>query len=409
MSRKVDGTQRSGRGTAPPAAGGFGGADTALTRLARPFTPKPFRSTGGMSTSADTMMSIGMGRHYTDDEMPEDQINVSSIVSRKTSDRRYLPRKLGNMKYYLHTIPIGESLSASESEIAEKSLNYERNLNEFIDKIGSALSGIGSYFAGPDPLGSKVASTLSSVADVAAPFVPFYGDLWFLIKAVNSARGVISDIREIQAKLASNGVTINFSAPVESNQAAFSSLSTLPADVRKQIKLETLSTALDCYNFILNLVSSVPLEIFPAAAVVDSILDAGLTVLDYSNQASDPTGEKTANAMFNFFKKYREELEMVENVIGNIIPGKDFAELNVITNSLGNLAQVNLALASEILPEARRKKKRRANEMSTTASIAGYSGPMQGPRNPSQFYSTMAKAAGSEYLVDPVKNSKPKP
>lgn len=408
MSRKVDGTQRSGRGTAPPAAGGFGGADTALTRLARPFTPKPFRSTGGMSTSADTMMSIGMGRHHTDEEIPEDQVNISSIVSSKTSDRRYLPRKLGNMKYYLHTTSISESLALSEEEISERSNNYEKNLNEFLEKIGTAIDSIGSYFTGPGA-GTKVASSLSSIADVAAPFVPFLGDAWFAIKAVNSARGVVSDIKRIQSGLASHGVMINFSAPVEENHAALEMIKSLPEGVREQIRLETLTAALDCYNFILNLVSSIPLEVFPAAAVVDSILDAGLTVLDFSNQQSDPTGEKTASLMFDFFKKYRHELESIEDKIGDVIPGKDFAELNVVTNGLGNLAQVNLVLSTGVLPESRRRKKKRADETSTTASITGYVSNLQAPRNPEQFYDKMAKAYGGNFLVDPVKSVKPKP
>jgi hypothetical protein len=131
MSRKPDGTERSGRGTAPPAAGGFGGADTALVRLARPFVPKPFRSTGGMSTSADTMMSIGMGRHNNDDELPEDQVNIAGIVDRKVSDRRYLPRKLGNMKYYLHTTPINESLKFDDDTLLKQSMLYEKDLNEY--------------------------------------------------------------------------------------------------------------------------------------------------------------------------------------------------------------------------------------------------------------------------------------
>lgn len=129
MSRKPDGTQRSGRFTAPSAAGGFGGADTALTRLARPFTPKPFRSTGGMSTSADTMMSIGMGRHNVDEELPEDQVNIASIVSSKTSDRRYLPRRLKSMQMYLNTTPISELLSADSDAIFESFEDYENEIN----------------------------------------------------------------------------------------------------------------------------------------------------------------------------------------------------------------------------------------------------------------------------------------
>lgn len=130
MSRKPDGTERSGRGTAPSAAGGFGGADTALSRLARPFVPKPFRSLGGMSASADTMLSIGMGRHNNDDELPEDQVNIAGIVDRKVSDRRYLPRKLKSMQYYLNTMPVSELLELDGDEINEAFESYEMCLTD---------------------------------------------------------------------------------------------------------------------------------------------------------------------------------------------------------------------------------------------------------------------------------------
>lgn len=139
VTRKADGTERSGRGTAPSAAGGFGGADTALTRLARPFVPKPFRSTGGMSTSADTMMSLAMGRHNTDDEIPEDQVNIGSIVSRKTSDRRYLPRRLKNMQVYLHTTPVNESLESDSATIHQTVELYESELDNFLAALDPVL------------------------------------------------------------------------------------------------------------------------------------------------------------------------------------------------------------------------------------------------------------------------------
>ena len=182
MTRKADGTQRSGRFTAPSAAGGFGGADTALTRLARPFVPKPFRSTGGMSTSADTMMSLAMGRHNTDDEIPEDQVNIASIVSSKTSDRRYLPRRLGNMKMYLHTTPVSESLSDDSFKVYETCKLFESELDGFLASLDPVLearlkkkkrtnefSGVGAIagFTGPmkspsDP--KKFYNTMAKVA-----------------------------------------------------------------------------------------------------------------------------------------------------------------------------------------------------------------------------------------------------
>lgn len=137
MSRKPDGTQRSGRFTAPPASGAFGGSDTSLSRLARPFVPKPFRSTGGMSTSADTMMSIGMGRHNVEEELPDDQINIASIVSSKTSDRRYLPRKLKSMQMYLSTVPISELLDCDGDSLLESFEDYENMIEGILDSKDS--------------------------------------------------------------------------------------------------------------------------------------------------------------------------------------------------------------------------------------------------------------------------------
>jgi hypothetical protein len=60
----------------------------------------------------------------------------------------------------------------------------------------------------------------------------------------------------------------------------------------------------------------------------------------------------------------------------------------------------------EMLEEAPGKRKKKVREMSTSASVAGYTGPVKGPENPKSFYQRMAKAAGGEFLEDPVKTAR---
>ena len=78
-----------------------------------------------------------------------------------------------------------------------------------------------------------------------------------------------------------------------------------------------------------------------------------------------------------------------------------------IDNITGVYRQID---KNAFLSEARRKKKKKkTDEMSMTGNVAGFTGPMAGPANRSKFYPSMAKAAGGEYLIDPVKNLKAKP
>jgi hypothetical protein len=426
VSRKVDGTQRSGRGTAPSAAGGFGGADTALTRLARPFVPKPFRSTGGMSTSADTMASIGMGRHNVEDEIPEDQINISSIVSRKTSDRRYLPRKLGNMKRYLHTTPLNEVLNLPADDIQQRFELYEISLSDFTDFGKSLVSGaktkLQSMFGKENP---EIPNVVKSAVGLASSFVPFVGDAYKGYLAYQNFSDIQDEVSDLQQMLGGDTGDMDFFAPPAENRRRIET-GDIDLDIRRATDLISISEKLKmvadlCINFLSNAFSAIPLEVVPGLAMVDAVIDSLVSTALGANVALDPEGDITAQKFYDLSIQLGDALRTVEGAIGSIIPGKDFAESNKISNLVGNLAlvygEVNKYLKQLESPEEvhqtiferKSKKKKRANEMSTVANISGYTGPMASPKNPKQFYSTMAKAAGSEYLVDPVKTSRPKP
>lgn len=424
MTRKVDGTQRSGRFTAPSAAGGFGGADTALARLARPFTPKPFRSTGGMSASADTMMSLAMGRHNTDDEMPEDQVNIGSIVSRKTSDRRYLPRKLGNMKKYIHTTPINELLAQDDKIIQDQILAYEESINELFDNL--SWSDVTDFFKRKSTeIGDSskgIFKTIEPVLQVASGFVPF-GDLFYVYRAYTELGEIKESAQELQDRLSEIGIDIDMFAPPEQNKAKIDVVPHLSDEQRAEIREVAIKIATLCYYFVTDAVAGIPLEVIPipGLAAIDTAIDASIQAIAALGPKIDPTGEKIVNAFIEFSDKFGSKIRAIEDFLanaGDYIPGvdpEDLKGMHTVSNFIGNLAILSKYVASptetaeQISEMRRRKKKKRTNEFSTTAGVAGYTGPMKGPTNPKQFYSTMARAAGSEYLVDPVKTSKPKP
>ena len=415
MSRKPDGTERSGHGTAPPAAGGFGGADTALTRLARPFVPKPFRSTGGMSTSADTMASISMGRHNVDEEMPEDQINVGSIVSRKTSDRRYLPRKLGNMKRYLHTTPLNETLNMTNEEIGERYKLFEFSLEDIKD-FGKGLLRVAK--------GEDASDLERGALGAGTSFIPFAGDIYKGYLAFNNFKDVNEAIEDLSEMLKGKTESLDFFAPPEQNdeklQKGELDLSLrLPAD-RAIIKERLVRIATLCVEFLVNSFSAIPLETI-GLGMLDSALDAVLSSITTLGTTFDPEGEGTADVFYQAAIGLSGALRSAESMLGRVIPGKDAAELNKLSNLIANLALVYIRIStleqesespddSMPLAEKRnRKKRRRTDEFSGAGSVAGYTGPLAGPKDPKKFYNTMAKVAGSEYLVDPAKTLKPKP
>jgi hypothetical protein len=429
VSRKVDGTERSGRGTAPSAAGGFGGADTALTRLARPFVPKPFRSNGGMSTSADTMMSIGMGRHNNDDELPDDQINIASIVDRKVSDRRYLPRKLGNMKKYLHTTPISEALDSDDDSIHRTMALYEDSIADYIGSIANkGMSKIKSFISGDAESNDDAdVGTIEKIGYTVAPFIPLGGEIWYGVHAIRDFNAIENLAAELEDMLKQNGIEISMTAAPEDNNDALMHLKIpSPAD-RANIRAATINIAMKCYDFLSDAISALPLDLIPGLSMADVVIDSSLTAAAGAAPVIDPEGEKFARALFNFSMKYGEKLKQLESGLAGIaqnIPGigeEKIKEMHAISNFIGNLAMVNAAVSDamsdiensedpDILAERRRRKKKvRTDEFSSVGAVAGYTGPMKGPKSPKAFYDTMARVAGSQYFVDPLKAIKPKP
>lgn len=433
VSRKTDGTERSGRGTAPSAAGGFGGADTALMRLARPFVPRPFLSNGGMSASADTMLSIGMGRHNNDDEMPEDQVNVAAIVDRKVSDRRYLPRRAGNMKRYLHTTPISESLDGDDDVVHARMELYEDSIADFIGSAAkTGISKFKSFLAGDE---DESSNTIEKIGYTVAPFIPLGGELWYFTHAIKDFNGVRSLMTELEKLLAKNGINIDMTAPpMENNDALTPLISTsgagsvvLPsAAIRAEIRASTIDIAIKCFDFLIDTISALPLELIPGLSTADMVIDSALTAAGSAQPKLDPEGEKIARALFDFSLKYGDKIKAVEDTIasmGRMIPGisdETLASINSTSNFIGNLALLNAAVSDavsdiessdepDMLAERRRRKKTRTNEFSGAGAVAGYAGPIKSPRNPQNFYNSMAKAAGGQYVVDPLKIIKQKP
>lgn len=456
VSRKPDGTQRSGRFTAPSAAGGFGGADTALTRLARPFVPKPFRSTGGMSTSADTMASISMGRHNVDEEIPDDQVNINAIVDKKVSDRRYLPRKINNMRHFLNTTPISESLLGDDEFIHKRARFYEDKLNEYVDNltnpdnlpnpdivdflkssaedtrqklaaIGAQVSTAKPVLTAPpeeekkDDFMSKVMTGLS----VIAPFVRTAGDVYYGYHAFQDFKSIEESADTLTQMFRKLGADIDmFDDPIE-NESKFESLNIPSSADRAVIQDMTIKIAMKCYSFLSNLITSIPLDLVPGLALVDTVVDSALVAISGLGPSADPTGEKIVDALMTFSSQYNDAIRQAEETLKSLgklfgLTEETLGKMNLVSNFIGNLALAHTSISSymvgistapfpDVLAERRRRKKIRANETSTTGGIVGYTGPVKGPAKPEQFYSTMARAAGSKYLVDPVKNSKPKP
>ena len=428
MSRKVDGTERSGRGTAPSAAGGFGGADTSLVRLGRPYVPKPFRSTGGMSTSADSTFSVRLGQHNTDQELPDDQVNINGIVDRKVSDRRYLPRKRNNMKSILNKTKLTETLNLDEDEISVRLEQYQRSLNEFAElDFGQVKDFLSMGKQQTDAAGSKpiapsrkdALDASKSILDTAGQFlaarIPF-GDVYYGFRAYGTFKEIKVQAAKLEELIGKSGVDADLMAPPSENVGKIRQLFITSAADRAVLKKTSVSIALKCYDFFTDLISTIPLEVFPPLAMLDTAIDVGI-----SATATVVPDEKLALSLLDFALKYNETLRSMESKIGAYLPGDDFAQLNQVTNFIGNLALIHGAVSSaekeletaedpDVLAERRRRKKKRSNEMSMTANIAGYVGPMAAPKDPKQFYGKMAKAAGGEYLTsNPAKTLRSKP
>lgn len=426
MSRKPDGTERSGRGTAPSAAGGFGGADTALSRLARPFVPKPFRSLGGMSASADTMLSIGMGRHNNDDELPEDQVNIAGIVDRKVSDRRYLPRKLKNMQYYLHTTPINEALSLSDEDLYRRISAYERDLHEDLSRLEKIKKGV----AGLGSIAAKAADILDPALQVAAAVLPF-GELYFGYRAYQNFEDVQTQIKKIQDDLQKYGLSIDLKDDSSSNSAQIQQITIKSPAERAILKSDVIKIAVETCNFLSDIFKAIPFDSISGLQTPDTFLDLSMLGLSAGVALSDPSGEEVTEKLFEFTDYYKDRIDQLERFLkfsGRVAAydADDVEKTLEISNVIENLALIYKQVDSTppdasaagslaqmgsptTVSEARRKKKKKTDEMSMTGNVAGFTGPVAGPKRPKQFYDTMARAAGGEYLIDPVKNLKSKP
>jgi len=138
ISPKGQGQTRSGRFTAPPAAGAFGGSDGAMQKLGRPFVPKPFTGSGGLSAGADTMMSMAMGRHNVQQDLDvEEMIDISALSTRKV-DKRLSTKQGLKMKKYLHDVDLSDIQQMSDADIKDLYENFQGMLSE-LDTVASII------------------------------------------------------------------------------------------------------------------------------------------------------------------------------------------------------------------------------------------------------------------------------
>lgn len=382
-----------------------------------------------MSTSADTMASISMGRHNVDEEMPEDQVNIGSIVSRKTSDRRYLPKKLGNMKVYLHTTPLNETLDLSHDDIQRRFDLFELSLSDFSDFGKSLISG--AKGAAGDMKSAASDDMVASGLAVGSAFIPFVGDIYSGYRAFKNFEDIKSTVGDLQKYLKSAAGDVNLFAPPEETSEKLLSgdieLSARTSSDRELIKDQANRVAVLCIEFLSNAIAAIPLEAVGLAAV-DTGIDIAMQAALGIGSVADPEGDKAAAEFYEAALKLGGVIPgIIQKIEASNIPLKEKV-LNIakgvleISNVIGNLALVYMQLAdieiesksgeSDDMPLAERrsrKKRRRTDEFSGVGAVAGYTGPLAGPKDPKKFYNTMAKVAGSEYLVDPAKTLKPKP
>jgi len=159
--------QYSSRATGIPVAGAVGGGDDFAQRIAKPFSPKPFRSQGGFESSADSNFSMRLGRHNIEDIDPhEATFNLDDIQSDKITGPRKLPRgfKLKkNTNYNLTSMKDYEEMG--DHAIASSALQFESNLHDFLEILdedpdenmlrADEFSGAGAVAGYTVPLGSQ--------------------------------------------------------------------------------------------------------------------------------------------------------------------------------------------------------------------------------------------------------------
>ena len=331
------------------------------------------------------------------------------------------------MKSIINKTTLAESLMLDDDELSFRLEAYQRSLNEVeqlsFDKVKDFLT-MGVQKSDPTgavPIDSSrkdLADASKSVLDTAGQFlaarIPF-GDIYYGFRSFGTFKEIKSQAAKLEELLQKSGVQADLLAPPDENVSKIKQLFITSAADRAMLGKSSVQIALKCYDYFTDLISSIPLEVFPPLAMLDTAMDIGISTV-----ATIVPDEKLAVNLLDFALKYNETLRDMESKIGQFLPGEDFAQLNKVTNFIGNLALIHGAVASaekeietgedpDVLAE-RRKRKKRKNEMSVAANVAGYTGPMSAPKDPKQFYGKMAKAAGGEYLTsNPAKTLKPRP
>jgi len=392
------GQTRSGRFTAPPAAGSFGGSDGAMQKLGRPFVPKPFTGSGGLSAGADTMMSMAMGRHNVQQDInTEDMIDTSMIATSKIGERPPPSRRLA--KKYLHDISIANASSLTDNDI-------ERLYEGLQDYLGSVLSKIEPYVG------------------YVAPYVPF-GDLYFGYRAVKSIRE-LKDVIEAYSKSLSDFFEVEFNLYDENDDdiaQILEKLSSLSDEDRATIKEEIISIGMINYDIIRDLLMSLPGEVLgPVGAKADMVIDTLISASAFANDEEVVKGfiesSDKMKMLVGTIRSADGVIEAIESFLGtNAI---NLAGIANLFSNLGKIYHIILSNSGEgidlsvqapvesgldIFAESRRKKKKlqKQDEMNVAGNIAGYTGPLAGPTKPKDFYKKMSKSYFGEFLSDPTK------
>ena len=399
ISPKGQGQTRSGRFTAPPAAGAFGGSDGAMQKLGRPFIPKPFTGSGGLSAGADTMMSMAMGRHNVQQDLDvEEMIDISALSTRKV-DKRLSTKQGLKMKKYLHDLNLVDMHNTSDNDI-------ERLYEGLQDYLGSVLSKIEPYVG------------------YVAPYVPF-GDLYFGYRATKSIRE-LKDVIEKFSKHLSETFKVEFNLYDEDDNdiaQIVEKVSTLSSEESAGLKADIISIGMINYDIIKDLLMSIPGEILgPVGAKADMVID---TLISASSFANDEEVVKGFIESSDKMKMLIDTIRSADGVVEAIesFLGTNVINLNGIANLFSNLGKIYHIVSSnssegiilnvqapvesglDIFAESRRKKKKlqKQDEMNVAGNIAGYTGPLSGPANPKDFYKRMSKAYHGEFLNKPSK------
>jgi hypothetical protein len=297
---------------------------------------------------------------------------------------------------------------------------FEKDLNEFLDSLSTGLSNVGSVI-------TRAADVADPALQVAAAFIPF-GDIYYGYRAYRNYSDIKAQVDKIQEILKKSGTDVDFTASPDENADKIKNMIIPSPTDRAMIKDAVMKIAIESYNFLVNIITAIPLEIIPGLSTADTAIDISISALSSGEALIDPEGEKLSKLLIDFSNQFSKRIKEIEDKILKAGKSVGLSEETLekaffLSNFIGNLSLVYNKITEDlkaaegeeepdVLAELRRrkkKKKKKTDEISTTGAVAGYTGPLAGPRNPKQFYDTMARVAGSEYLIDPAKTLKAKP